>query len=132
MRVLLVLRVEGRRTAVNRRTTAARCAPQDRRTAHSSGPPRGACRNVYSKARRAAGGSSVRCLLRSLAGEGSPPATLVCAPLPVVDRLDVPRSRDGLTSYYRLLATTTDAVSHSGGRWLEMPIGTLWWRSMQI
>jgi len=70
--------------------------------------------------------------VHSLGGEGAPPATLARAPLPVVDRLDVPRSRDGLAAYYRLLATTTDAVSHSGGRWLEMPIGTLWWRSMQI
>ena len=40
----------------------------------------------------------------------------------MTDRIDVTRSRDGLSdglsTYYRLLATTTGAISYSSGRWL--------------
>ena len=39
-------------------------------------------------------------------------------PTSAVDRLDVPRSREGLSAYYSLLAMSNSAISHSGRRWL--------------
>ena len=64
----------------------------------------GPCRNAYSRLRRASGFSSARGtngLVDSAPGRALEPA---------VDRIDLPRSRDGLSAYYRLLATTTDAA----------------------
>jgi hypothetical protein len=38
-----------------------------------------------------------------------------------VESVDFPRSCDGLSGYYTLVATTTDAVAHAGGRWFFAP-----------
>jgi hypothetical protein len=74
----------------------------------------GACRNVYSRLRRESGYSSTRLVPHSNRPASSP----LLGPAPALDVLDVPRTRSGLGTYYRLLATTTPAVTHSGGRWL--------------
>ena len=74
----------------------------------------GACRNVYSRLRRESGYSSTRLVPHSSWPASSP----LLGPAPARDVLDVPRTRSGLGTYYRLLATTTPAVTHSGGRWL--------------
>ena len=74
----------------------------------------GACRNVYSRYRRSHGFSSARG-----AAPSSPRSPkLIGASTAPVDCLDVRCSRDGLAAYYDLVATTTDAISFSGGRWL--------------
>ena len=74
----------------------------------------GACRNVYSRYRRSHGFSSARD-----AAPSSPRSPkLIGASTAPVDCLDVRCSRDGLAAYYDLVATTTDAISFSGGRWL--------------
>jgi hypothetical protein len=70
----------------------------------------GACRAARSSLSRAQGRVSLR-LAASPTGARS--STGGCA-----ESVDLPRSRDGLSAYYGLVATTTDAVTHAGGRWL--------------
>mmetsp|Transcript_8406 Transcript_8406/g.17004 ORF Transcript_8406/g.17004 Transcript_8406/m.17004 type:complete len:88 (-) Transcript_8406:239-502(-) len=70
----------------------------------------GSCRNVYSQLRRASGATSVRGV------PGSSSASIARTLEPAVDRVDLPRSPIGLAMYFRLLATTTDAISYSAGR----------------
>ena len=73
----------------------------------------GSCRNIHSKLARAAGRASMGSPRRSTLA--SSPLQLGQAAAPP-DALDLPRSREGLHTFYELVATTTDALRFSGGR----------------
>ena len=87
----------------------------------------GSCRNVHSKAHRAAGNhaSLESGKRRPRPAEESPlkrRERLVPSPSRNVDALDLPRSRAGLNAYYALVAqTTADLWSAGGGRWMHNP-----------
>ena len=87
----------------------------------------GSCRNVHSKAHRAAGNhaSLESGKRRPRPAEESPlkrRERLVPSPSRHVDALDLPRSRAGLNAYYALVAqTTADLWSAGGGRWMHNP-----------
>ena len=80
----------------------------------------GSCRNLYSRLRRASGFSSSNGLAGCTSLAAATAVAPADAPVPTVDAVDLPRSRGGLAAYYRLVASTTDAASCSGGRWSLM------------
>ena len=91
----------------------------------------GACRNIHSKAKRAAGAqaalvSSAAAVKMGKAKRRRVSTSVRChAPSTCVDAIDLPRSREGLNTYYTLLAqTTTDLWSAGGGRWMHNPKST--------
>jgi len=74
----------------------------------------GPCRNIHSKARRAAGFVSVH-----VRGRGGEPLVQPVCEGTSVAALDVPRSRGSLDAYYRQLTTVVAGLSCAGGsRWL--------------
>lgn len=78
----------------------------------------GSCRNIHSKAHRASGLQASVCG----AGRGQRVASPRSALVPAVDALDLPRSRAGLSTYHRLVETTTpDLWNNGGGRWMYRP-----------
>ena len=99
----------------------------------------GSCRNVHSKAHRAVGlqltlGSAAKRKAGAAAavkrGASSARATHLVSPSTQPSNgpctMDFPRSRQGLNSYYTLLATTTgDLWSSGGGRWMHRPGSTV-------
>ena len=77
----------------------------------------GSCRNIFSKQARAAGRGSV-----VTAGRRASQARQPCGAVPrdggATEAVDLPCCRSGLHGYYQLVATTTDDLRFSGGRWL--------------
>lgn len=57
--------------------------------------------------------------MRGLSGAAAPLASAsACTALLESGALDVPRSREGLAAYYRLLSASAPSVGWSAGRWL--------------
>ena len=94
----------------------------------------GSCRNVHSKAHRAAHahaalGSASTGVQQKRAADGcmtcATPRRRAVVPRPLSDApsaIDVPRTRGGLNTYYELVARTTpDLWSAGGGRWMHRP-----------